>query len=727
MAAGNKKSYKNNTSKNGTSKNAASKKTVAKNSSKGGSNNRTSAKKNTASKKTSARSKAAIERKAREEELARQKQMRSEIILIVLFAFSVFLLLANFRICGIVGDTVSGFFFGIIGFSEYIFPVYLFVSAAYLISNDFRGKIVKKVVYFGVVLILLSMVFQAIYSSTFESVKVLYMDGYKDRSGGGVICGGIFFAIRTLLGVPGACIVIFIAAVIMFILITEISVIDEIKLFIASIRERRESDDDEQYEDEEYQSDRYDDGYYSHDVNDTPVRRVRPSMANLNVYSSDKSKDDRASDRTAATQVKPRKTKIQKDVEREPARDFFAMEDVHELTPGDGAVDMSYDEFNNDIEKIVMTDREEIVNPVQIDREDPVHKPVRKPAPVKRRKPVVVTPEEPKLAAVDTDMDVIALHQAGFTNAVASLGTAFTSQQSSLLKRYTDTVYLCYDSDGAGVKAALRAIPMLKEAGITVKVINMRPYKYPDEFIKALSKEEFQKRIDQAQNSFFYEIDRLRTAYNMEDPEEKTRFMNEAEKKCLTFDNEIERNNYIEAFARQYAIRAEDFRGLVSRQAAARVGIDYEKIRQERRQKSKTQKEDGILKIQGVLLTWIAEDVGLFPKISRWLQPDDFFEEPYHTIAGMLYEQARTGEISPAQIISYFESKEEQSLAAGIFNKQVQQVNEDSEREKALNEMVKTLKKASLDKKSREITDLSQLQKIIMEKKQLETLHITLT
>ena len=128
-------------------------------------------------------------------------------------------------------------------------------------------------------------------------------------------------------------------------------------------------------------------------------------MANLNVYSSDKSKDDRASDRTAATQVKPRKTKIQKDVEREPARDFFAMEDVHELTPGDGAVDMSYDEFNNDIEKIVMTDREEIVNPVQIDREDPVHKPVRKPAPVKRRKPVVVTPEEPKLAAVDTDME----------------------------------------------------------------------------------------------------------------------------------------------------------------------------------------------------------------------------------------------------------------------------------------------------------------------------------
>ncbi|MCI5883049.1 MAG: DNA primase [Eubacterium sp.] len=324
-------------------------------------------------------------------------------------------------------------------------------------------------------------------------------------------------------------------------------------------------------------------------------------------------------------------------------------------------------------------------------------------------------------------MDVIALHQAGFTNAVASLGTAFTSQQSSLLKRYTDTVYLCYDSDGAGVKAALRAIPMLKEAGISVKVINMRPYKDPDEFIKALSKEEFQKRIEQAQNSFFYEIDQLQTAYSMDDPEEKTRFMNEAAKKCLTFENEIERNNYIEAFARQYAIRSEDFRNLVSHQAAVRVGIDYEKIRKERQKKQRIQKEDGILKVQGVILTWIADDVGLFPKISKWLQPEDFFEEPYGRIATMLYEQARTGKISPAQIISNFESKEEQSLAAGIFNKKIQQIKEDSEREKALNEMVKTLKRASLDKKSREITDLSQLQKIIMEKKQLETLHITLT
>ena len=115
-------------------------------------------------------------------------------------------------------------------------------------------------------------------------------------------------------------------------------------------------------------------------------------------------------------------------------------------------------------------------------------------------------------------MDVIAMHQAGFTNSVASLGTAFTSQHASLLKRYTDQVVLTYDSDGAGVKAALRAIPILKDVGMSVKVLNMRPYKDPDEFIKNLGADAFRQRIEEAKNSFLFEIDVLKGQYDMEDP-----------------------------------------------------------------------------------------------------------------------------------------------------------------------------------------------------------------
>ena len=125
------------------------------------------------------------------------------------------------------------------------------------------------------------------------------------------------------------------------------------------------------------------------------------------------------------------------------------------------------------------------------------------------------TTKKPQLLLCEGYMDVIALHQAGFDNAVASLGTALTTGHASLLKRYTKEVYLTYDSDGAGVKAALRAIPILKAVGITTKVINMRPYKDPDEFIKALGADAYQERIDHAENSFLFEIRILEQQYDL--------------------------------------------------------------------------------------------------------------------------------------------------------------------------------------------------------------------
>lgn len=112
------------------------------------------------------------------------------------------------------------------------------------------------------------------------------------------------------------------------------------------------------------------------------------------------------------------------------------------------------------------------------------------------------TSRKPNMILCEGYMDVIAMHQAGFNQAVASLGTAFTQQQSVILKRYTNEVLLTYDSDDAGVRAAMRAIPILKDAGLTARVINMEPYKDPDEFIKALGAEEFQKRIDTQRAAF---------------------------------------------------------------------------------------------------------------------------------------------------------------------------------------------------------------------------------
>ncbi len=103
------------------------------------------------------------------------------------------------------------------------------------------------------------------------------------------------------------------------------------------------------------------------------------------------------------------------------------------------------------------------------------------------------------------------------------------------MKRYTEEVLLAYDSDEAGVKAILRALPILRSAGLRIRVIHMDPYKDPDEFIKNLGVDAFKERIEQAENSFMFEVSVLEKSYDLGDPDGKTRFFNAVAKKMLAF------------------------------------------------------------------------------------------------------------------------------------------------------------------------------------------------
>lgn len=328
-------------------------------------------------------------------------------------------------------------------------------------------------------------------------------------------------------------------------------------------------------------------------------------------------------------------------------------------------------------------------------------------------------------------MDVIALHQAGFDNAVASLGTALTSGHANLLKRYTKEVYITYDSDGAGTKAALRAIPILKEVGIVTKIINMQPYKDPDEFIKALGAEEYQKRIDNAENSFMFELRILQANYDMDDPQSKTAFFNEIAKKLLDFSEELERNTYIEAIAKKYKVSFDDLRkmvnnlamkgGVVKQQTPLKSGIHENK-----------KKEDGMKQSQKLLLTWLIEDSRLFGTVSSLITPEDFTEELYHKVAKTVYEQYKTnGKANPAQIISMFEDEAEQKEVAGLFNARIHEVETQSEMEKALKETIIRVKTNSINYRSEHTdpTDLNAMMRTIEDRKalqQLEKLHISI-
>ncbi|MCI9082866.1 MAG: DNA primase [Lachnospiraceae bacterium] len=321
-------------------------------------------------------------------------------------------------------------------------------------------------------------------------------------------------------------------------------------------------------------------------------------------------------------------------------------------------------------------------------------------------------------------MDVIALHQAGFDNAVASLGTAFTPGHANLLKRYTKEVYCTFDSDGAGIKAALRAIPILKEAGITAKIVKMAPYKDPDEFIKAEGAEAYEKRIAQAQNSFMFEIEVLEKDYDLKDPESKTAFHNAVARKILEFEEELERENYIEAVAERYHIGFENLRKLVMHQGT-RIGIAREARTLKSGIQEKRKKEDGIKQSQKLMLTWLIEEPSLFEQIESYLGPEDFTDGLYRQAAEMLFSQYRAGKLNPAGIISMFADEEQQREIAGLFHARLKEITTPAEKEKALRETMIRLKENSISYRSRHLepTDLEGLQKLVADKKNMQKFY----
>ena len=322
-------------------------------------------------------------------------------------------------------------------------------------------------------------------------------------------------------------------------------------------------------------------------------------------------------------------------------------------------------------------------------------------------------------------MDVIALHQAGFDNAVASLGTSLTVGHANLLRRYTKEVYLTYDSDGAGVRAALRAIPILKEAGIAAKVVNMEPYKDPDEFIKALGSAEYQKRIEEAENSFLFEIRILHGQYDMNDPQSKTAFYNEAANRLLRFSEAQERENYIEAVALRYGFGIDNLRKLVAKQGLLYGGTPREQSPPKSGVHEK-KPEDVMKTSQKMLLTWLVEEPSLFPKIRAWITPEDFTEEIYRRAAGLLYEQyEKAGEANPAQIASAFASEEEQREVAESFHANIREGGTKDDMEKELNDIVYHVKENSYHYYSEHIdpADENAINKLLSGKQELEKLR----
>lgn len=356
-------------------------------------------------------------------------------------------------------------------------------------------------------------------------------------------------------------------------------------------------------------------------------------------------------------------------------------------------------------------------------------------------------------------MDVIAMHQAGFTQAVASLGTSFTDGQAAVLKRYVKQVLLSYDSDGAGVKAAMRNIGILHAAGLTGKVVNLEPYKDPDEFMKNLGPEEFQKRLDQAENSFFYQIRQIEKNYRMEDPASRSEFYHEIAKRLCGFADEIERDSYVKAMSQKYFIDE----GMLRREVASygRVLTGQEGQNDARREerfagaypqaavspavrpkdptadKRMSTLERAKIRNECLLLTCVSDDPGLYPQIRDYISAEDFSEgvprqaaEKYFAIlekeAGDKLAQASGNGVrphaSPSVVIAMFEDEEEQRQAAALFETRLPGIGEE-EVQKLLRDVLCSVKRNSIDRLSANMTDAAALGKLMKARKDLTALQ----
>ena len=335
---------------------------------------------------------------------------------------------------------------------------------------------------------------------------------------------------------------------------------------------------------------------------------------------------------------------------------------------------------------------------------------------------------EDSLILCEGYMDVISLHQAGFTNAVAPLGTAFTDTQAMLLKRYTKEVILSFDSDGAGRDAALRALPVLRENGIRARVLSMSPCKDPDELIKAKGPGEYRARIEEAEAGRLFEIRMLSDQYKQDDPDSRTDFVHALSRYLSRIEDPLERENYKVTVSNRYMISRKDLDRLVDR-----YGMTYqmEQANEQYRRKpvteerKKKEKEIRRNQPQRLLLTWLTEYPELYELVSPVISPDDFLDPLYHSVALMLFGQLQRGEkVSPARIIDRFSELEDREKTAGIFNARLEYAPSREERGKVLTDIVRKVKLASIEDEMTHTSDIVRWQELLQMKGDVQKLQL---
>lgn len=341
--------------------------------------------------------------------------------------------------------------------------------------------------------------------------------------------------------------------------------------------------------------------------------------------------------------------------------------------------------------------------------------------------------KRPYLLLMEGYMDVIALHQAGIDCAVASLGTALTEGHARLLKRHTDHVILTYDSDAAGTKAAMRAIPILRTAGFNIRVLDLKPYKDPDELIVHEGAAAYEERIRNAVNFFLFQSDVWKKEFDLSDPAGLTAYFRRLAEELTTFSDELERENYLNAVCERQKIDPALLRKMMNRIGNRQMAKepDYGEEPDENALATQSgrrkEKDEGLLVAAQMLLNWAACSGAAPSRIRALLEEDDMPTETYKDVyRHILSEKKNKGRVLPASILNrYLEDEAQSKEAAAIFSKGFPEETPAEEKARILTESLRRLRRERLNRELREADSAVKIQQLAKDRQSVYRLTVT--
>ena len=304
---------------------------------------------------------------------------------------------------------------------------------------------------------------------------------------------------------------------------------------------------------------------------------------------------------------------------------------------------------------------------------------------------------------VEGYMDAISLHQRGIDNCIASLGTALTDKQGRLLKRYKSKIVIGYDSDSAGQNATMRGLEVLQGLGYDIRILQLEGAKDPDEFVIKYGSGKFNLYVQNAISLVEFKVKKLKENLDLNQVNDKIKFLNEVSNILLKVNNDIEKDVHIDRIARDYNVSKEAIYAQLNKLAyanssGAKILDRNTSVKKIEVKKSKENSSNQIAKENLIVLLLINEGKKVYQKIKNDISPNNFKDEKNKKIVKVLYEELEKGDIS--NVIGLFEKDEELiSHITYILSKEL----DISDVDKAIEDLTNKFVKEKLQEEKNEI------------------------